>query len=84
LNFTSDNPWIKPSIVGDKITVEIDHSALNPGFHSGVVRLNAAAGSTPIFGGQSCIRVNTWVQRADNDTGPVQSGHVLYLPAVAR
>jgi hypothetical protein len=64
--------------------VEIDHSALPAGFHSGVVRLNAAAGSMPIFGAQSCIRVNTWVQRADNDTGPVQPGHLLYLPTVSR
>ncbi len=85
----SAESWIMPSIVNDKVQVTLNSSGLTPGFYSGVVRLNAAPGSDSLIGadalGGRCIRVNTWVLPADNDTTPQPNlAGRLYLPLIQR
>ncbi|MCL4860663.1 MAG: fibronectin type III domain-containing protein [Caldilineaceae bacterium] len=74
LQASSAESWIQPAVVGDQVQVALNSSGLTPGFHSGVVRLSAALGSDPVIGagprGESCIRVNAWVQPADDDVPP--------------
>ncbi len=85
LQASSAASWLQPSIVGNQVQVGINHTNLTPGFYSGVVKLNAAAGSPPLFGDQRCIRVDTWVLPADADTNPQPPlNERLYLPLVLR
>lgn len=71
LQASSAASWILPTIVNDQVQVTLNPTGLAPGFHSGVVQLNAAPGSDPLIGedrlGGRCLRVNAWVLPADND-----------------
>jgi len=83
---SSSDAWLLTNIADDQVQVTVNAAGLTPGFYSGVVRLIAAPGSGPLIGDARCIRVNTWVLPADNDTPevPQQLRPVLYLPVVSR
>lgn len=81
---SSTSSWIKPQLLsGDfanAMLVTVDGSALEPGFHSGVVRLAPESSTAALIGPPTCIRVDTWVSPADTDVPP----HRVFLPLVVR
>jgi hypothetical protein len=81
LNLQASSPeaWITPSVSGDKVQVAISTGGLKPGFYSGIVRLNVV-GSLALMGDPTCIRVNTWVQPADDDIAQRQAQTIDFGP----
>jgi hypothetical protein len=87
LSVDTDSTWINlgvevpPGDVNEGIVlVDVDTSGLQPGYYSGIVRLDAGEGSDPLIGGPHCIRVELWVSPADTDI----LLRKVYLPLVVR
>ena len=62
----------------------LNTAGLAPGFYSGVVRVEAAPGSAALAGDPACIRVNAFVQPADNDVTAKQSQDIEFGPLPQR
>ncbi len=81
LSAASDQTWITPSFTGTLIKralIDVDAANLSPGYHTGVVRLNAGSGGDPLIGGPYCIRVEAWVSPSD------AARPTIYLPLVMK
>lgn len=65
LTASSSATWLTAHVLSDTVVVTIDPTVSRPGFQSGVVRLEPAAGSDPLIGGAGCIRVDAWVSSAE-------------------
>jgi hypothetical protein len=84
LQASSQQGWITPGVSGDQVQVAVNMAGLAPGFYSGVVRLTAASGGPALLGDSACIRVNAWVQPADNDVTAKQSQTIDFAPLPQR
>ncbi|MGD8968799.1 MAG: hypothetical protein PVI07_14935, partial [Anaerolineae bacterium] len=81
----ADSAWIDPRVEVPPggwhegvVLVGVATSELQPGYHAGVVRLEAATGSDLLIGGPHCIGVELWLSPADTDIPP----YPLYLPLI--
>lgn len=77
LQASSSANWLKPSVTGNTLQIAVDATGLQPGFYSGVVRLNQA-GSDPLIGQPQCVRVKTWVYP------PSEPQTRVFIPVVVR
>ncbi len=75
LQATSSANWIEARLVNNTVEINVNSTALRPGFHTGVVRLTTVNGSDPLIGFPGCIQVNTWVTSDQRQ---------IYLPLVRR
>jgi hypothetical protein len=66
LQLNASRRWLKATVVSDTIQVHVDPNLLEPGFATGVVRVQPASGSDPIIGKPTCIRVETWASPPDS------------------
>jgi len=81
LSAGSAEDWISPSFTGTlskRVQIDIDAKNLSPGYHTGVVKLNAGSGGDPLIGGPYYIRVEAWVSPAD------AARPTIYLPLVMK
>jgi hypothetical protein len=65
LQAQSDRSWLSTSVLSDTIAVRVDAERLEPGFYTGVVRLQASEASDPLIGPPTCVRVELWVSPPD-------------------
>lgn len=75
-------PWITASVVGGDVRIGVNASALEPGFHAGIIKLNQS-GSDALFGAARCIRVKAWVYPDTADPQP-QPAVRVFLPVLYR
>lgn len=62
---TSSAGWLNAQVVGNDVRITTTPQGLTPGQYTGVVRLAPAAGSDPLIGRASCIRVQLWASPPD-------------------
>jgi hypothetical protein len=79
LQAQSSATWLIAEIVGDQVVIRLKPGAFDPGAYTGVVKLLPAAGSDPLIGPPSCIRVQLWATQA-----PEAPLGAIYLPLVMR
>ncbi len=83
LQANTQEPWIKPAVNGDKVEITVDFpDNAAAGFYSGIVRLNAGAGSDPLIGDPACVRVNAWLLPADDEIPPAKQAQTIAFPSV--
>jgi hypothetical protein len=69
-------------LVEGVVLVDVETNGLRPGYHAGIVRVDADrfgwSPSDPLIGGPHCIGVELWLSPEDTDIPP----YPLYLPLV--
>jgi len=65
LQARSDKPWLTVRVISDTLTISLITAMLEPGFHTGTVRLAPASDSDPLIGGTRCIHVEAWASPPD-------------------
>lgn len=89
LVISSQETWLQDTVfVMDPqtyafVNVRVSPAGLEPGYYSGVVRVDRSPQGDILVGGGKCIRVELWVSPPDGEINP-RNWEMIYLPLVVK